>query len=249
MSIRILVTNDDGFDSPGLRRLETALRNLGEVSVIAPEEERSASSHSLTLGRALRIRDRGENRFSLDGTPTDCVHLGITRILDRKPDLVVSGINQGFNLGEDITYSGTVAGALEGVLLGIPGLAVSRENSGESLDYGPAAAFAVQVAARILERGLPPDTLLNVNVPAGAHSGVRWTRQGRRRYEGGSGSPADISKESALRIRRNSGTWDDLPDSDYHAIRDRFISITPLRLDWTDYPVLKEISSWEFSVP
>ena len=180
----ILVSNDDGIDSAGLGALAESLAALGEVMVVAPDRERSAAGHSLTLNRPLRATPLKEGWFSVDGTPTDCITLAVTGLLPRRPQLVAAGINHGSNLGDDITYSGTVSSAIEATLQGIPAFAVSLAGDGK-LDFRGAATFAQRLAAQILRRGLPPDTLLNVNVPNLAPEGVRGiavTRQGRRVY-------------------------------------------------------------------
>ena len=175
---RILVTNDDGIRSAGIVALADALKPLGTVVVVAPAREASAVSHSLTLHHPLRLEVVGEGRYALDGTPTDCVNIAIAAVLKGLPDLVVSGINKGLNIGDDLTYSGTVAGALEGTLLGAPAIAVSLQGKTD-FDFTHAAAVAHDVAARILERGLPARTFLNVNVPRGIPKGFRVTVQGK----------------------------------------------------------------------
>src|SRR5919202_4261189 len=177
--VRILLTNDDGIHSDGLTKLEEALRELGDVYVVAPAAEMSGASHSLTLSRPLRIRQVDGRHWTVDGTPTDCVTLALNRILgaDEVPDICCSGIKHGGNLGDDATYSGTVAGALEATILGVPGLAfslVAREN----YDFTNAARFAVMAVRKVLKEGLPEGTLLNINIPPGGIAGVKVTRQG-----------------------------------------------------------------------
>src|ERR671915_1872497 len=176
---RILITNDDGIHSDGLGTLERALRELGDVYVVAPASEMSGASHSLTLARPLRIRQLDSRHWSVDGTPTDCVTLALHRILpeEERPDICVSGINHGGNLGDDASYSGTVAGALEATILGVPGIAfslVAREN----FDFTEAARFAITAVRKVLQEGLPEGTLLNINIPRGEVRGARVTRQG-----------------------------------------------------------------------
>src|SRR5678816_2648606 len=170
---RILVTNDDGVHSEGIKALATALKPFGDVTVVAPIQEASAIGHALTLRRPLRIDTIGPNVFAVDGTPTDCVNLAITHVLKGKPDLIVSGINKGWNLGDDVTYSGTVSGALEGALLSIPSIAVSAARSGDAAEFGPSARAAALVAEAVLDRGMPKFTLLNINVPIGDNKGFR----------------------------------------------------------------------------
>src|SRR6187401_2594889 len=168
---RILVTNDDGVHSEGIKALADALKPFGDFTVCSPIQEASAIGHALTLRRPLRIDTIGPNVFAVDGTPTDCVNLAITHVLKGKPDLIVSGINKGWNLGDDVTYSGTVSGALEGALLEIPSIAVSAPRVRDECEFGPAARAAALVAATVLERGLPKFTLLNINVPMGRNKG------------------------------------------------------------------------------
>src|SRR5947209_17192113 len=172
---RILVTNDDGYRSEGLIALADALRPLGDVTIVAPMTEASAIGHALTLRRPLRIEHMGEKLFAVDGTPTDCVNIAVTHVLKALPDLVVSGINKGWNLGDDVTYSGTVAGALEAALLGVPALAVSLKATRGEYDFGPAARAAATLAGALLQRPLPSRTFLNINVPHGRPKGYRVT--------------------------------------------------------------------------
>src|SRR5262247_4064540 len=175
----ILVTNDDGVHAPGLAALAAALEDLGEVWVVAPEREQSACGHALTLHRPVRVHQVGERRFSVNGTPSDCVNLGVLGFLPERPALVVSGINHGANLGDDVTYSGTVSAAMEGTLLRVPSVAVSLAENG---DFEEAAQIARLVVTRTLVTGLPPKTLLNVNVPAGRPREILVTRLGHRVY-------------------------------------------------------------------
>ena len=235
---QILVTNDDGIEADGLRALAETLRALGNVTVVAPAEESSAVAHALTVRRALQLRKVGGARYSVDGTPTDCVNVAISEVLGGIPDLVVSGINNGLNVGDDVTYSGTVAGALEGVLLGAPGLAVSLQRSGGTMDYGPAAAVALQLAEAILDQGLPRRTLLNVNVPRRRHHGVRVTVQARRTQAFGTlGAPA-TEEQAAVWIRSAEHAWEADPRSDYDTVQAGWVSVTPLHTDWTNHAAL-----------
>src|SRR5688500_10022554 len=176
---RILLTNDDGIHSDGLTRLEEALNEVGDVYVIAPAAEMSGASHSLTLARPLRIRQIDDRHWTVDGTPTDCVTLALHKILpdEERPHLCVSGINHGGNLGDDASYSGTVAGALEATILGVPGIALSLV-ARENFDFTHAAEFAARIVRKVLAEGLPQGTLLNINMPPGQLHGVRVTRQG-----------------------------------------------------------------------
>src|SRR5689334_5338915 len=235
----LLVSNDDGIHSAGLAALEAALSSVGEVVVVAPDREQSACSHALTLHRPLRIDCIGDSRFVVDGTPTDCINLAINGILKRRPALVVSGINRGANLGDDVTYSGTVSAAMEGTLLGVPSIAISLLGRGP-YDFGPAAAFAARVASWVLENGLPPDTLLNVNVPPDKDgvvpSAVELTRMGRRRY-----GDAIVEKVDPRGRKYYWIAGDEVPfvaeeGTDFHAVQHGRISVTPIHLDLTNYP-------------
>src|ERR1700675_4924753 len=180
--VRILVTNDDGYRSDGIRALVQALRDVGEVTTVAPVLEASAVGHALTLRHPLRLESIEDHVFAVDGTPTDCVNIAATHVFKRLPDLVVSGINKGWNLGDDVTYSGTVAGALEGALLGIPGIAVSLRQTRLDYDFTPPAPAAAVVADAILRRPLPARTFLNINVPKGQPKGYRVTVQAKRNH-------------------------------------------------------------------
>lgn len=243
--MRILVTNDDGVMAPGLQALAAALAARGEVTVVAPDRERSATSHSLTLRAPLRVHWVSERVASVDGTPTDCVLLAVHALLDGRPDLVVSGVNHGPNLGDDVYYSGTVAGAMEGALLGIPALAVSLAGEGPEA-LRAAAAFAGDLAALVAQRGLPAGTLLNVNVPAlapDAVRGARWTRLGRRVYHNAVERLDDRPGELRFRICGTPG-GEEAEGTDLQALAAGFVSVTPLRLDRTDHDSLPALREW-----
>src|SRR5579872_2898382 len=227
---RILVTNDDGIGAPGLNALEQAMMPLGEVTVVAPDSERSGASQSITLYQPLRVKLLDEHHYAVAGTPTDAVILALYQILPEKPDLVVSGINPGANLGENLIYSGTVAAAQEAALHGVPAFAVSLATR-RSQDFSAAASFAVELAGKILKEGLEPGIALNVNVPPGEIRGVRLTRQSQKlsqnlvqKKEDPRGKPYFWLDETL--VRRTAE-----PDSDYAAIFDHEISITPLEVD------------------
>jgi 5'-nucleotidase len=244
---RILVTNDDGVRSEGIHELARALTRLGTVTIVAPHLEASAIGHALTLRRPLRVQQVEERVFEVDGTPTDCVNIAITQILRERPDLVVSGINKGFNLGDDVTYSGTVAGAMEGALLGIPSLAVSLERTAGVYDFGPAAAAAAQVTERVFARGLPPRTFINVNVPAGRPRGFRITVQARRNHVTVVDARVDPRGQAYYWIEEGQNDWEPHDRSDYQAVKDGYVSVTPLQPDLTDYQavsLLNELSIW-----
>jgi 5'-nucleotidase len=235
---RILVTNDDGVHSPGIRLLADTLAPFGEVIVVAPIQEASAIGHALTLRRPLRIDTIAPNIYAIDGTPTDCVNIAITHILKGKPDLIVSGINKGWNLGDDVTYSGTVSGALEGALLGIPSIAVSTERVRDEYEFGPASRAAALVAAAVLERGLPKFTLLNVNVPMGSNKGFRVTVQAKRNHVTVVSERNDPRDRAYYWIEEGQNNWEPHDRSDYQAVKDGYISVTPLQPDMTAHDAL-----------
>jgi len=243
---RILVSNDDGYASAGIRALADAMRELGEVWVVAPEQEQSASAHSISIHRPLRIREVGERWFAVDGTPTDCSYMAVNLVLkDRRPALMVSGINHGANLADDVTYSGTVAAAMEASLLGIPAIAFSLVAHG-AFDFGPAARFARSLAAAALARPLSPHTLLNVNVPPGADpQGYVVTRQGKHSYGSDVVEKVDPRGRKYYWIGGNEYQHEDIPGSDCNVVLEQgLISVTPLQLDLTDGPTRSVVATW-----
>ena len=241
---RILVTNDDGIFSEGLASLAKALEAVGEVTVVAPASEQSASAHSLTLTRPLRLRKLNDNQYSVDGTPTDCVVIALTKIMhENLPDVVVSGINYGANLGDDVTYSGTVAGALEASIFKLPGIAVSLVTRSD-FDFQYAAEFAAKLTARVLQEGLPPGVLLNVNVPPGEIRGARWAHQGIKTVRSLIHEGVDPRGRPYYWIGEQQTTWQEATDSDYAATAEGLVAITPLRADMTDYEALAKLRSW-----
>jgi 5'-nucleotidase len=235
---RILVTNDDGVHSEGIKALADALKPFGDVTVVAPIQEASAIGHALTLRRPLRIDAIGAHVFAVDGTPTDCVNLAITQVLKGKPDLIVSGINKGWNLGDDVTYSGTVSGALEGALLEIPSIAVSTQRIKDQCEFESAATAAATVAQAVLERGLPKFTLLNINVPMGPIKGLRVTVQAKRNHVTVVDARMDPRHREYYWIEEGENEWEPHDRSDYQAVRDGYISVTPLQPDMTAYDAL-----------
>jgi 5'-nucleotidase len=235
---RILVTNDDGYRSDGLRVLADALRTLGEVTVVAPVQEASAIGHALTLRHPLRLEKIVDRVFAVDGTPTDCVNIAVTQVLKGLPDLVVSGINKGWNLGDDVTYSGTVAGALEAALLGVPGIAVSLSATRGDYDFGPSAEVAVLLARSMLRGLLPIRTFLNVNVPTGRPKGPRVTVLARRNHVTSVAERHDPKGRPYYWIEEGEDEWEPHDRSDYQAVRDGYVSITPLHPDLTAYDAL-----------
>jgi len=244
----ILVTNDDGVYAPGIIALTGALRELGRVVVVAPDREKSAVSHSLTLNRPLRITELEEDRYCIDGTPTDCVHLAVHVILkEQKPDLLMSGINRGGNIGKDVTYSGTVWAAFEGTFMGIPSAAVSLVDDRYS-DYRPAALFATRVAGWIHQRGLPDDTVLNVNVPDNPDQDLdRYaiTRMGYHRFEESVVGNTDPRGRSYFWIGGQKPSSRESVETDMGAINAGFISVTPLHADMTKYEAMERLSRWK----
>ncbi len=245
----ILVSNDDGFRSEGIIALSEALRPLGTVYVVAPDRERSAAGHSLTLTHPLRVEKVGHRIYAVDGTPTDCVNLGVNGILRKKKvDILVSGINKGGNMGDDITYSGTVSAAMEGTLLGIPSVAVSLV-SRNHFRFDEAAQFAAKVARKVLARRLPKDTLLNVNVPnVPGHEirGVKVTRQGKRIYGEAVVEKRDPRGRKYYWIGGDTLKTEDIPGSDLEAVEQNYISITPIHLDMTNYVSMRTLKRWKW---
>ena len=240
----ILVTNDDGIHAAGLAALAAALAPLGEVYVVAPDREQSAVGHALTLHRPLRVERVAERRFAVNGTPSDCVNLGVLGLLPEPPVLVVSGINHGSNLGDDVTYSGTVSAAMEGTLLGVPSMAVSLLD-GEAGGFENAGRIAELVAARTLVEGLPAKTLLNVNVPPGEVRGVRMTRLGHRVYREKVVQEVDPRGRPYYWIGAGPPEWREDEASDIAAVHAGWVSVTPLHLDLTHFGALGRMSEWE----
>ena len=246
---RILITNDDGVHSEGIHALAEALAPLGEVTIVAPTQEASAIGHALTLRRPLRLDSVRPGVFAVDGTPTDCVNVAIAHVLHGKPDLIVSGINKGWNLGDDVTYSGTVSGALEGALLGIASLAVSTQNNGDLFEFGPAAKAAAAIAGSVLDRGMPKFTLLNINVPFGPNKGFRATVQAKRNHVTEVSERLDPRSRAYYWIEEGENHWEPHDRSDYQAARDGYISITPLHPDMTAHDVLPYVEGLSLVSP
>lgn len=233
----ILVTNDDGVHSPGIIALYRTMKELGDVYIVAPDRERSAASHSLTLHRPLKAEEIRDHVYSVNGTPTDCATLGINKLLPEKPALIVSGINKGANLGDDITYSGTVSAAFEGTIFGIPSIAFSLIND-KHYHFDTASFFALKIATFVLEHSLPYDTLLNVNIPNVRKEeihGIKFTRQGKRIYDNSIQETFSPSGEKHYWIGGGKSYWEHGEDTDIEAVQANFISITPIHLDLTNY--------------
>jgi 5'-nucleotidase len=249
--MRLLCTNDDGILAHGLDCLVRAVAPLGEVTVVAPDREQSATSHSLTLHHPVRPVLRGERRFQVDGTPTDCVMLAVEALMEERPDFVLSGVNHGHNMGEDVLYSGTVAAAMEGLSLGIPSIALSF--AGGELQADPRLLedqlpVLTDLLRHLTSLGtLPRDTLLNVNLPARPAAeirGVRLTKLGRRVYSDSLMKMHDPRGRPIYWIGGGSAAWSGGEDSDFRAVRDGYISVTPLHLDLTNYKLLEDAPSW-----
>jgi 5'-nucleotidase len=247
MKLRILVSNDDGISAGGLRALAREMRHLGDVIVVAPDTDQSAVSHSLTVTRPLRIKRHGPDVYSVDGTPTDCVTIAFHEILrNRPPHIVVSGLNHGSNMGEDVHYSGTVAAAIEGTIMGVPAIAASVTPSDlNERAFVSAARFIRRLLAAVSKR-MPPATLLNVNFPRLPRGGYRaWqiTRLGRRVYTDIISSKKDPSGRSYFWIG-GEPTWDREDDTDAGAVSRGRVSITPLNIDMTDRDLLAQMRDW-----
>ncbi len=237
--MKILLTNDDGISAEGLESLATALADIAEVVVVAPDREASATGHSITLERPVRLKEWGENRYSVDGTPTDCVMVALVALMaNEPPDLLVSGINRGQNMGDDVTYSGTVGAAMEGHLHGIPSIAVSQ-SLGHGMSFPRSAEIVRDLIQSLLKKGLEKNLLLNVNVPPSEFKGFRWTSLDRRRYV------ESVVEQRDPRGRRyywiaGRPVWDGREGGDSQAVAEGFVSITPLQLDLTDFRRLEE---------
>jgi len=244
---RILVTNDDGIHAPGIRALAKAMARLGEVWVVAPERTQNAVGRAMTLHKPLRLRQIRSRWFAVNGTPADCVTLAVCKLLEADlPTLVISGVNKGWNLGDDVTNSGTVAGALEGMLHGIPALAVSLEDCPRA-SYAVAGQYAEKLAKRILKSGLPEGTILNVNVPGSkkeAIAGIQFTSLSQRRYHKPVVEKIDPRGGSYFWIAGERESWARKKPSDHDAVERNMVSVSPLHLDLTDYVALNTLKSW-----
>ena len=244
--MRALLTNDDGINAKGLLSLKREISKIGEVWVVAPDREQSATSHSLTLRYPLRVNKIADKFFSIDGTPTDAVMLAVYSIMKKKPDILISGINHGPNLGDDVSYSGTVAAAMEGTILNIPSIAVSVAKW-EAKHFDSAARFVRKLALFVLRNGLPRDTYLNVNVPDTKETVERYkiTHLGKRAYNDVVIEKMDPRSKKYFWIGEQSPTWEKEKDSDFSAIKRGYVSITPLHLDMTDYKTIEQIKKWK----
>jgi len=246
---RVLITNDDGIDAPGLAALRRGAAALGEVWVVAPQLEASATSHAVSLARPLWTQEVGERQFTVSGTPTDCVFIALGQLMPAPPDLLISGINRGGNLAVDVTYSGTVGAAMEGTIRGVPSMAVSR-NSYEAGDYGPAVEVATHIGSLLLNHGLPRGVYLNVNVPARPADSIRGVVAvplGHRAYSGDierRHSPHGVPYSWIAGKLSEDGAP---PGTDVAEVRDDYVTVTPLTVDWTERQALQRLSGWELS--
>jgi len=248
----IVLTNDDGVTSPGLAALKTALEPLGDVQIVAPDQNRSGAARSITMHAPLWVEEvvlsDGSMAYSTDGTPVDCVRMAALGLLDRAPDLIVSGINLGENLGDDITYSGTVAAAFEGIMLDIPAIALSAKGYHPGYDLAVAARFARHLVSLILDRGFPAHTLLNVNVPDRTWEelrGARLTVLGRRIYGDKVEHRGTSGNRRQYHIYNDDLGFHRIPGTDFEAVSDGYVSVTPLQFDLMSHEALDRLSSWE----
>jgi 5'-nucleotidase len=244
--MRILLSNDDGYFAPGLAALAEALSTLGDVTVVAPERDRSGASNSLTLDRPLSLRRTANGFYHVNGTPTDCVHLAVTGMLEGLPDMVVSGVNHGANMGDDTIYSGTVAAATEGFLLGVPSMAVSLASK-QASDFTAAARIARDLAEGFLKRPLGRPVLLNVNVPDRPYAqlrGIRATRLGKRHKAEPVIKSVTPRNETVYWVGAAGAAQDAGLGTDFHAVAEGYVSVTPLQIDLTHTGLIPDIAEW-----
>ena len=246
--MNILLSNDDGYQAPGLQALASELAAIADIHVVAPDRDRSGASNSLTLDSPIRARQADNGFVYVDGTPTDCVHLAITGLLECEPDMVVSGINSGANMGDDVLYSGTVAAAMEGRFLGYPAIAVSMVTGGERpKHYATAARVTLELVQRVIAGSLPADTILNVNVPDlpwEQIQGMQATRLGHRHKSEPVVQDHDPRGRPVYWVGPVGPEQDAGPGTDFHAVRSGHVSITPLDVDLTRYDAINGIASW-----
>jgi 5'-nucleotidase len=249
--MHILVTNDDGYLAGGIRALADAAANIGTVHVVAPDREQSATSHSLTLHYPLRVRTAGDGVLVVDGTPTDCVILAAGGLLPERPDFVLSGVNHGANLGDDVLYSGTVAAAMEATILGIPAIALSYSGKDFENLGGWTDVLCSLLRQLLLREDFPAETLLNINLPGRAPediAGIKLTSLGRRAYIGSLTRAQDPNGREYFWIGGGESRWWGNPDSDFRAVHEGYVSVTPLHLDLTNYRLLQEIGRWQLTL-
>lgn len=251
--MRILLSNDDGYLAPGLQCLAAELKSMATVHVVAPDRNRSGASNSLTLEMPIRATDAGEGVTFVDGTPTDCVHLAITGLLDQEPDMVVSGINAGSNLGDDVLYSGTVAAAMEGRFLGLPAVAVSLvTDHGGVGHFQTAATITKRIVSQLLSKPLPADTILNINVPdlpLNDIKGLQVTRLGHRHKSEPVIKSSDPRGRPVYWVGPAGAEQDAGQGTDFHAVKNAYVSITPIHVDLTHYASLDPLGRWVEDIP
>ncbi len=257
--MRVLLTNDDGITAPGLQAMRRALRAIDgvDVDVIAPDSNRSATARSITTRSPLSVEEvafgDGDVGYATDGTPVDCVRFAELGLVGHRPDLIVSGINHGANLGDDITYSGTVAAAFEGIVLGIPAVALSQQSSGGGMgyvsgrfDFGAAAAFAAELVRRLTAEPMPEATLINVNCPAGEPQGVEVTKLGKRIYNDELKLVGEEGERKHYEIYGWQPGYEEIEGTDLNAVAQKRISVTPIHFDLTDHGGLEKLRGWGF---
>ena len=252
--MRFLISNDDGINATGIKALTKVLQNLGEVTVYAPSADRSGASNSLTLDRPVRIHKVTENQYSVDGTPTDCVHMALTGLMDNEPDMVCSGINNAANLGDDVLYSGTVAAAIEGRYLGLPAIAFSlatKSKSGVKRHFETAQYYIKKIIINLKTNPLPQDTILNINfpdLPIEQVKGIKVTRFGNRHKAENTVQELDPRGRKIYWIGPAGPEADAGEGTDFHAIKNGFVSITPMQVDMTKHVAIKSLEKWSAKI-
>jgi len=241
----ILISNDDGIDALGLKVLREAVSDLGRVIVFAPEGQRSGSSHSLSIHKSIKVKKIDENTYSTDGTPTDCILYSVRGILKSKPDIVLGGINQGANLGSDVSYSGTVAVAMEGTLMGIPSVAFSQIDFNSSFNSDFAKKVVNWITRQVLKDKLPEGVFLNVNLPPEPNGEIKITSLGNRIYRDEIIKVREERKDFIYTLEGRTPTWASSPNSDFDAIHEGFVSITPIHMEYTDFDMIEKLRFWE----
>ena len=241
----ILISNDDGIEAEGIKVLKEAVDGLGRTIIFAPTSERSGSSHSFTIHTSIRVKELGKDKYATNGTPTDCILYSVKGILDEKPDIILAGINQGANLGEDVSYSGTVAIAMEGTLLGIPSVAFSQVGYRKSFDKKLAKKIVKDITQRVLKEKLPKGVFLNVNLPPEPNGKIKITKLGNRVYRDEIIKVGEDKEGVIYSIGGDSPTWIPEEGSDFNAIEEGFVSITPIHMEYTDFKMIKRLIKWE----
>lgn len=241
----ILISNDDGIEALGIKTLKEAAADLGRTILFAPDSEKSGSSHSLTIHTSIRVKKIEEDVYSTDGTPTDCILYSVRGIIKEKVDIVLAGINHGANLGEDVSYSGTVAIAMEGTLLGIPSVAFSQVHYRESFDKEFAKRIVRMITRRVIDEKLPEGVFLNVNIPPKPNGRLRITKLGNRIYRDKILKIKEENKEVIYSLGGESPSWIPEEGSDFNAIEEGFVSITPIHMEYTDFKMMKKLIKWE----